>query len=134
MTADTKLIHLRLLEHPRIRRAVRCVARGTAFKKSLMLVNKGTLLFTVTVEADNISGGVRSKLLGTECSVRTMAIIALHQSFVNSVMERPCELRAYILMAAVAELRGTGLQEEFAFFSMMRRVTFDASDSTRQVH
>ena len=68
-----------------------------------MLINVRTLLLGVTFVANGIAGGIGAQLFGPKRSMGIVAIVALDQAFVNAVVKRPGELRAYVSVAAVAE-------------------------------
>ena len=62
-----------------------------------------------------------------------MAVVALYQSFVDSMMERPVELLPHFLMAAVAELRRLFLHQKLTFLRMVGRVAIYAAHVVLQV-
>jgi len=65
--------------------------------------------------------------------MRIMAVVALDQPFIHSMMERTSELRPHVHVAAVAEFRRGFLQEEFRGFRVVRRMTIEAGYATLQM-
>jgi hypothetical protein len=63
----------------------------------------------------------------------TVAVIALHQAFIDSMVKRPRELSPYVLVAAVTEPRRLCRQEKFALLGMVRRMTLDATYTVCEV-
>ena len=70
-----------------------------------MFENEGSLLVHVAREADAIPRCRRSKLSADEPAMRVMAVRAVHEAFLDAMVEGHIELRLLVLVAAVAELR-----------------------------
>ncbi len=120
MATEAQQIDLVLLEHPLIRGAVGRVANDAALYQRLVMVDERPLLFGMAVEADCVPGRVGPQLLRPERAMRAVAVVALHQPFIYTVVKRACELRAHIKVAAVAQLRRLLLHEELTFLGMVR--------------
>jgi len=102
-------IHVTDLQHMRVGSAVDSVAGlATLNLDGFMFEDEWSLLISVAGKADNILGRRRSDLLGLNAAVDIVAIAALNQSFVHSVMERHVELRLLFEMAGIAKA-GLGL-------------------------
>lgn len=93
-----------------------------------MLVDKRTLLVGVTFEADRILRGRSSYLLGTDRTVYVVAIAALNQSFVHSVMKWHFELGFLLKVAPVAELGLSLYQQELRLGRVVRRMAGNTTD------
>ena len=65
--------------------------------------------------------------------MRIVAIVALDQSLIHLVMERPVKLLLHFLMAAVAQLRQLFLHQVLAFLSVVGRVAVNAANVVLQV-
>ena len=134
MALQAQQVHLGALQQARIRRAVRRMARGAAFDlHRFVLVDERPGLVRVALEAHQILRARRAQLPRQESTVRIVAIVALHESFVHAMVECPVELLLYLLMAAVAEQRRFFLHQELAFFGVVRIVAIDAAHSILQV-
>src|SRR4051794_26393173 len=101
MAFKAKLPYLRAFQHLRVRRAVRCVARGAALKLDrAVFEHERSLLVRVALDA----GGVRTDrefgLLLLEAAVRIVAIAARHGPLEHFVVKRFAELRFYLRVAA----------------------------------
>lgn len=106
MALQAEHIEVAGLEQVRIRRSMWRMARFAAFcLDRLMFENEGPLLVGVAGKADRIPRRRGPKLLPDETSMRVMAIRALHQSFLDPVVEGHVELRLHLQMAGVAEFR-----------------------------
>ena len=66
--------------------------------------------------------------------MRAMAIIALDQALVDTVMKWSSELGADILVAGVAKLRRFRLHKELAFLGVVGGVAVGATDAVSQMH
>ena len=92
-----------------------------------VLVHKRTLLVGVARKANFILGGGRTHLLWPDRSVDIVAVAALNQSFVYSMVERHRKLRSLVQMAGVTKL-GLSLDEQKFFrFGVMRRMARNAT-------
>ena len=103
VTFETNLPHLRTIEHSRIRRAVRRVARRASFEShGAVFEGERSSLVAMTVEA---AGLIRSEGLLHHClnaAVRIMTIDAAHRAFGHAMMKRLLELRRDGQMAGLA--------------------------------
>lgn len=88
----------------------------------------------MALEADQVLRRRSPQLPGQESAVRVVAVRALHQAFVDAVMEGPGELLLLVEVAAVAERRLACFQEELALFRVMRIVTVRAGYPVLEVH
>jgi hypothetical protein len=70
---------------------------------------------------------------GGECSVGVVAVGALHESFVHSMLRRHCELSADIGVTAIAKLRLGFREKQLWSGGFMNRMTTRASDLTRRM-
>ncbi len=66
--------------------------------------------------------------------MRAVAVTALNQAFVDTVMEGPRKLRAHVHVTRVTEFRRLRLHQELAFLRVVRRVAVNAGDAVGQVH
>src|SRR5579859_8286064 len=81
-------VHLRSLQESRIGRSMRHVARRASFYlHGLMLVHKWARFVGVALEAHQVLRPCRPQLPCLEPPMLVMAVRALHQSFVHSMME-----------------------------------------------
>jgi hypothetical protein len=94
----------------------------------LVLEDERSLLIGVTLEADGVLRGIRTHLLGLHRAVYVVAIAALDQAFVHSMMEGHVELSLLLEMASVAELGLRFLEQKLARLRMVRRVARGAAD------
>ena len=99
----------------------------------LMFENKGTGFVRVAFETDGVFGDGRPRLANQESTMRIVAVVAFHESLVNTVMEGARELLLCFEMAAVTELRLLFLHQKPAFFGVMWRVAIRAPDVVLQV-
>ena len=70
-----------------------------------VFVYKRSGFVRMTLEADGVLRGGGAQLARQESTVRVMAIAALHEPFVNTMMKGARELLLCFEMAAVAKLR-----------------------------
>ena len=122
-------------QQPRVGRSVGIMANFAAFHANRrVLINKGSALFLVTLDASLLAahhlfhhGGPRGiSPCGSERTVRVVAIAAVHDSFVDAVLERHGELRTNIGVAFVAQLRLHFRQQELGRGGAMDGVTIGA--------
>jgi hypothetical protein len=84
----------------RVRAAVRNMARLASFNLyRRMLKHEWPLFLSVTCKANRILRGRCPYLLGSYCAVHIVAVAALDQSFVYTVMERHFELGLLLQVA-----------------------------------
>ena len=104
---EAEQVHVAELQHVRIGPAVNRVAGLAAVDLyRSVLVDKGSLLFGVALEADRILGGrSHPHLIRKRRTVDVVAVAALNQPLVDTMMKWHLELRFLLQMAAIAELR-----------------------------
>lgn len=113
---------------------MRSVAGNAAFRLDhRMLVHKRPGLFGVALKAHRILRGSGTQLARQESTMRIMAIAALHQPFVNTMMKGARELLLRFQMTAVAQLRLLVFHQELAFLRIVRRVAVGATDVVLQM-
>ena len=93
-----------------------------------MLVHERPGFFGVALEAHRILRGSGPQLARQESAMRIMAIAALHQPFVNTMMKGSRELLLGFEMAAVAELWLLLFHQKLASLRIMRRMAVRATD------
>ena len=105
MALQAHQVHLAALQQARIRRSMRSVAGYAAlYLDRRMLVHKRPGLFCVALKAHRILRGSGPQLARQESAMRIMAIAALHEPFVNTMVKSARELLLCFEMAAVAKL------------------------------
>src|SRR5256885_12002537 len=107
VTLDAELVSIIAPEQFRIIRAVRRVATGTALNRDrAVLVCEGPSLVVVALDAGRVRRREvgEARLFQLEAAVRVMAVAALHESFLNFVMEGHVELGLLLRVAAQAQL------------------------------
>lgn len=106
VTGETELGHFARYQQTRISRAMRRVARNTAISLYWsMLVDKRTLLISVTFNTGRVGAGGKSSLFQLKAAMWVVAIAALHGAFENLVMKRQHKLVFGLGVTAQAELR-----------------------------
>ena len=126
---QTEEIHLAALQKARVGGAVRGMAGYATFGLNhRMLIYKRSGFVRMTLEADGVLRGSGAQLARQESTVRIMAIAALHEPFVNTMMKGARELLLCFEMAAVAKLWLLLFHQELAFLRIMRRVAFRTTD------
>ena len=96
-------------------------------------MHKGPGFLRVALDAGHILGRGCPQLPRLEPSVRIVAIVALHYSFIDAMMKGTIELLFGFQMATVAELRLLLLHQELAFFGVVRGMAVDAAHIVLQV-
>lgn len=121
MALQAKQVHVAELQHVWIRSSV-CQVAGLApiNLDRRMLEDKWSLLVYVTFEADRILRGRSPYLLWPYRAMHVVAIAALDEPFVYSMVERHIELGFLLEMACVAKLGLCLYQQELRFFRVMR--------------
>lgn len=113
---------------------MRHVTRGAALDfDGFMLEDERPGLFRVASEANQVLRTGGAQLPRLESAVLIVAVRALHQAFVNPVMEGPVELLFLVKVAGVAKIRLLGLQQELAFFRVVRIMTVRAAHAILKV-
>ncbi len=133
MAAYAQQVYLILLEHALICRTVRRMARLATFDFGFVLIHERPLLVSVALIANLVLANRGAELVPLKSAMGVVAIVALHQTFVYSMMERPSELRPDIHVAAVAELWGRLFKQVVAFPGVVRGMAVDARDSALQM-
>jgi hypothetical protein len=105
MATNAQQIHLVLNEHPLVGGPMWRVASLAALDFGFVLVHEGALFIDVALIANFILTGHRAQLVALESPVRVVAVIALHQSFIYTMVKRAHELCLHIQVAGVAEFR-----------------------------
>jgi hypothetical protein len=82
----------------------------------------------MALEADGVLRGSGTQLTRQESTVWIVAIAALHEPFVNTMMKSARELLLGFEMAAVAKLWLLLLHQKLAFLRIMRRVAVRATN------
>ena len=135
VTFQTKEVYLRALQQSRIGGAVRRMAGRAAFYlHDLVFIHERSRFVRVTLETNLVLRSRSPQLPGQESAMRIVAIGALHQAFVHSMVEWPVELLVLVEMAAVAQRRLLSLEQEVFFFCMVRIVTIRTAYSVLQVY
>ena len=135
MARQAQQIHVADLQHVSVWRAVRSVAGSATFDLyRLMLENKRAALVGVAGEAHRVLRRRCSDLICFHRAVRVVAVVALHQSFVHSMMEGHRELRFLLCVAGVTEFRFFLHQQKFRILAVVRRMAIQAAHVVLDVH
>ena|ERR1017187_3575094 len=111
------------IEQPRIRTAVWRVARGASLGLNyIVLINKGARGFGVALGADRVLLRSRLQPLLAKCSVRIVAVSALHQAFFNLMVERHVELRLDVGVALEAKPGLSNFEQMLRIFAGVHTV------------
>lgn len=105
MATNAQQIYLVLNEHPLVGGPMWCVASLAALDFGFVLVYERALFIGVALVANFILTSHGAQLVTLESAMRVVAVIALHQSFIYTMVKRAHELCLHIQVAAVAELR-----------------------------
>ena len=112
MAFQAQQIDIAPLEQARIRRAVRQVAGNATFGfYGRMFKRERPGFIGMAPKADLILRCRRTKLMRQETTVRIVAVTARNQAFIHAMMDRPRELRHFVQMTAITELRLGGFQQ-----------------------
>ena len=95
---------------------------------NFMLECEGTTLLGVTRKTDRVLRRRRSDLLCRNGAVRIVAIAALDQALVHTVVKRHVKLRLLLSVAGVAQLGLLLSQQEFRINRMVRRMAGGATN------
>jgi hypothetical protein len=116
-------------QHVRIWSAVHQMAGlATINLYRLVLEYKRSLLVRVAREANRVLSGRTPHLMGPHGAVRIVAIGALDEAFIYSMVERHIKLSFLRKMARIAKLGLSFHQQEFFCFRMMRGMAGNAAD------
>src|SRR5271163_1602135 len=99
-----------------------------------MLEDEWPLLVGVASKANRILRRRSPHLLGTNCTVRIVAVRASHQALVDAMMEGHLELGFLLHMAGVTKFRLCLYQQKLFRLRVVRRVAGDATDIVLRVH
>ena len=123
------------LQHVGVRSTMRKVAGLASINLyRLMFEHERPLFVRMTCKADGILRRGSPHLFGFHRSMHVVAIAALDQPLIHTVMERHVELRFLLQVAAVAQ-PGLGLYEkELRFCGVVRRMAGDATDIVLGMH
>ena len=106
-----------------------CVARDTTLGLyHRMFVNEWPGFIAVALEASRVLRRSGPKLPECKASMRVVAVAALYEPLVHTMMKGSRELLLDLQMAPVTELRPLILRQELAVFRVMRAVAIRASD------
>ncbi len=132
---QAKQIDVAQLQHVRIWSAVGQMARlASIHLHGRVLKHKRSLLVDVALEADCVLRGGSPHLVRLHRAVYVVAIGALDQTLIHSMMKRHVELGFLLEMAPIAKF-GLGLYEqEIRIFTVMRRMAGDATDVIFRMH
>ena len=118
---ETEEIHLAALQQAGIRRTMRRMARCTAFGfHHRVFVNERTGFVGVAFEANRVLCCRRAQLPRQISAVRIVTVIALHETFVHTVMKCLRELLLCLQMATVTKLRLLLLHEDLTLLGIVR--------------
>jgi len=135
VTLQTQQIQIAQPQHVSVWPTMYQVARFAAIHlHRRMLEYKRTLLVGVASEADSVLRFRCPYLLRTHCSVHVVAIAALNQPFVHSMVKGHRKFGPLRQMAGVAKLRLRFDQKEFLRRCVVRRMTGSAAHSVLRVH
>ena len=113
---------------------MRNVAGRAAFDfHRLMLEHKRPLLVGMAGEANRILRRRRPHLLWPHRSVQVVAVRALHQAFIHTMMKRHFELGLLLQMATVTKLGLRLGQQKLFGLRVVRRMAGDATDIVLRV-
>ena len=93
-----------------------------------VLIDEWALFFGVTLETDGILCCRRTKLSFQKSSMRIMAIVALNQPFVHSMMKGPIKLVFDFEVTAITELGLFITKKVFGDLGVMRRMALNAAN------
>ena len=108
MATHAEQIHLILVEHARVCGTMRGMAGDTAFDFGFVLINEWTLLIGVAFVTNFVLANCGTQLMLFKASMRVVTIVALQQSFIYPVMERPGKLCPDIQVTSVTKF-GRGI-------------------------
>ena len=128
MALQTERVDIVASQEPRIRRAMRIVARTATFNLDRrVLINKRPCLLCMALHTDSVAGDAASQSLLLECPVGIVTIAAAHQAFVHLVVERLRKSGLYISVAGIAEFRLRNLEKARLASEFMNAMATDAT-------
>ncbi len=134
VTLQAQQVHLAHPQVTRIGRAVRCVTTAAALSfHRYMLIDERALLVGVAFDTNRIPAGHGPHLAEGGGAVHVVAVAALDQAFVYSMVIRLCEVGLGSCMTSVAEVGLCSNEEMLRFFSVMGRVAIQASNIVARV-
>ena len=135
MALQAQQVDVTELQHVGIRSTVRQMARLTPIHfYGRVFVYKRALLVRVTFKANLILRGRSPHLLGPHRTVHVVAIAALDQALVHSMMERHIELGSLLKVAGIAKLRLGLYEQKLRFFRVVWGMAGDATDVVPGMH
>jgi hypothetical protein len=135
MALNAQQVHIAHPEHVHICSAVGKMAGLASFNfDRWMLEHEWPFLFRVTFETDRILRRGRLHLFGLNCAMRIVAVGALDQPFVHTMMERHIELSFLLEMTRVAKLGLRFYQEELIRLRVVWGVAGDATHLVGRVY
>lgn len=105
MAAHAQQIDLILLQQSGVCGAVGRMTSHASFNFGFVLINERALLIGVALVASLVLSNRRAELVPLEAAVRIVAVVALHQPFIHSMMKRASELCPDVHVAAIAKFR-----------------------------
>jgi len=85
-------------------------------------------LVDMTIKTELVLCGRRTELSSQKTTVLIVAVAAFEQTLVDPVVKGPREVRRYLEMTAIAELRLRRLQKKWLNLSGMDGMTIDAAN------
>lgn len=135
VTLQAQQVHLAHAQVARVIRAVWGVTTGAALSLDrYVLIDEGTLFFCVALDANRIPARHRPYLPQRRGPVHIVAITALNQAFVYSVVIGSREVSLGGHVTPVAEIGRRLHQKVLRIFRMVWRVAVEASDIIASVH
>lgn len=129
VTLEAEQVHSADFQHPWVSRTVRTMTALTSlgFHRD-MLVDERPLFVCVALVANLISTWQGADLTQVGSAVRIVAVAALDESFIDSVVIGPAEIRACRSMTAITKLGLFLNQQVLGFLTVMGRMAVEASD------
>lgn len=93
---------------------------SAAFDLRFVLINEWPLLVGMALVTDFVCPRGQAQLVLIKTTMRIMAIVALNQPFVYSVMKRASELCTDVQVTSVAKLGRSIFQQKLRFLGMVR--------------
>ena len=129
VTLEAEQVHGADFQHPWVSRTVRTMTTLASLGLHwYMLVDERPLFVSVALVANLVSTWQRADLTQVGSAVRIVAVAALDESFIDSVVIGPAEIRARRGMTAVTKLGLFLNQQILRLLSEMGRVAVEASD------
>jgi hypothetical protein len=113
-------VDLAAFEQSGIGRAMWDMARLATLNDRFVLIDKWTGFFRVAFEADGILSRRGPQLTRQKSTMRVMAVAALYQPFVHTMVKGSIELLFRFQVAAIAKLRLLLFHQVLIFLRMVR--------------